>query len=131
MHLRFAQAFSRGILEPSPPTVQLLTMIRLLENVLGEVQKRDCPPLEGFVMGVRLNFWPVFQKDMNSHIESVKKLADASGGGSFLGGKSSVRDVTVQAVSYAVGKGIPSKKLCVGYPKIRGLFHFICGIDGE
>lgn len=79
-------------------------MIRLLENVLGEVQKRECPPLESFTMGLRLTFWPVFQKDVNLHIESMKKLADGASGGGFFNSKPSMRDATLQAVSDLINK---------------------------
>ena len=74
-------------------------MIRLLENMLDEVQKRDCPPLETFTLGIRLSMWPVFQKEMNTHIESVKRLADGARGGGFLSSNPTVRDATVQRVS--------------------------------
>ncbi|KAF8517831.1 Sac2 family-domain-containing protein [Gautieria morchelliformis] len=99
--LEYCQTFTRGALDPAPPVVPLLTMIRLLENVLGEVQKRDCPPLETFTLGLRLSMWPAFQKEMNSHLESVKKLADGAGSGGFLSSKPTVRDATV-AHRYAV-----------------------------
>jgi len=74
-------------------------MIRLLENVLGEIQQRDCPPLETFALGLRLTIWPAFQKEMNAHVESVKKLADGASGGGFLSSKPTVKDATVQSVS--------------------------------
>ncbi|KIJ56720.1 hypothetical protein M422DRAFT_218326, partial [Sphaerobolus stellatus SS14] len=98
--LEYTQTFAKGILDSTPPTIPLLTMIRLLENALGEVQKRDCPPLETFAMGLRLSFWPLFQKDMNAHVESVKKLADGAGAGGFLSTRPSVRDANVQAVAH-------------------------------
>ncbi|KAF8591436.1 vacuolar sorting protein, partial [Ramaria rubella] len=102
--LDYCQAFTRGVVDPPPPVVPLLTMIRLLEDVLGEVQKRDCPPLETFTLGLRLSLWPTFQKDMNAQVESVKKLADGTIGGGFLSSKSFVKDATVQSVvhRYAV-----------------------------
>lgn len=77
-------------------------MIRLLENMLGEVQKRDCPSLESFTMGIRLSMWPVFQKEMNAHLESVKKLVDGAGGRGFLSGKPTVKDATVQSVGVSL-----------------------------
>ena len=74
-------------------------MIRLLENVHREVQQRDCPPLESFTLGLRLTVWPTFQKEMNAHVESVKKLADGASDGGFLSGKPTVKDATVHSVS--------------------------------
>jgi len=98
--LEYCQTFTRNALDPAPPVIPLLTMIRLLENVLGEVQQRDCPPLETFTLGLRLTLWPAFQKDMHLHVESVKRLADGASGGGFLSSKPTVRDATVQSVAH-------------------------------
>jgi hypothetical protein len=58
-------------------------MIRLIEEVMSEVQKRGCQPLETFVFGLRLQMWPVFQKAMTDQIEGLKKVAEGAGGGYF------------------------------------------------
>ena len=66
-----------------PPPIPLLTMIRLTEEVMGEIQKRGCQPLETFVFGLRLLMWPLFQKAMTDQIEGLKKVAEGAGGGYF------------------------------------------------
>jgi hypothetical protein len=66
-----------------PPVIPLLTMIRLTEEVMGEIQKRGCQPLETFVFGLRLQMWPLFQKVMTDQIEGLKKVAEGAGGGYF------------------------------------------------
>lgn len=58
-------------------------MIRLMEYVVLEVQKRNCPPVEFFVFGLRLQMWPVFQKAMAENIDALKKLAEGTGSGYF------------------------------------------------
>ena len=58
-------------------------MIRLMEEVMGEIQKRGCQPLETFVFGLRLQMWPLFQKVMTDQIEGLKKVAEGAGGGYF------------------------------------------------
>lgn len=58
-------------------------MIRLTEDVILEVQKRNCPPVEFFVFSLRLQMWPVFQKSMGEHIDALKKLADGASSGYF------------------------------------------------
>jgi len=58
-------------------------MIRLTEDVLVEVQKRNCPPVEFFIFGLRLQMWPVFQKLLAEDIESLKKLAEGVSSGYF------------------------------------------------
>jgi hypothetical protein len=51
-------------------------MVRLTEAVTTEVQKRQCPPLETFFFTMRLQLWPVFQKVISEHCDSLKKLTD-------------------------------------------------------
>lgn len=58
-------------------------MIRLTEDIMAEVQKRGCGPLENFVFSIRLQMWPVFQKLMSEHIDALKKFTDGSGSGLF------------------------------------------------
>lgn len=83
--LDYVQTFAMGALEPAPPAIPLLTMIRLTEDVAAEVQRRGCGPLETFVFTLRLKMWPVFQKLMAEHADALKKLAEgaAAGGGYF------------------------------------------------
>jgi len=81
--LDYCQTFVRSVLDPVPPVIPLLTMIRLMEDVIEEIQKRGCPPLESFVFGLRLQMWPVFQKAMTEHVESLKKLAEGVSAGYF------------------------------------------------
>ncbi|TFK55898.1 Vps52-domain-containing protein [Heliocybe sulcata] len=84
--LDYCQTFVRTLLDPVPPVVQLLTMIRLTEEVMAEVQKRDCPPLESFIFRLRLEMWPLFQKGMAEHVDAVKKLAEGATAGFFSRG---------------------------------------------
>ena len=66
-----------------PPSIPLLAMIRLAEDVITEIQKRYCPPAESYVFGLSLKMWPVFQKGMTEHIESLKKMAEGASSGYF------------------------------------------------
>ncbi|KAJ6628776.1 hypothetical protein B0H10DRAFT_1777258 [Mycena sp. CBHHK59/15] len=81
--LEYTQAFLASTLDPVPPAVPLLTMIRLTEDVMAEIQKRACPSVESFVFGLRLKMWPVFQKAMTEHVDALKKLADGATTGYF------------------------------------------------
>lgn len=77
-------------------------MIRLTEDVVNEVQKRGCAPLENFVFAIRIKMWPVFQKAMSDHVEQLKKYAEgASAGtvGGFFGRGVVTTDSSVVAVS--------------------------------
>lgn len=91
------QTLSTSFIDPAPPVITLLIMIRILENTLSEVQLRGCGPLESWLFGLRMRFWPVFQKLMADHITSLQKLAESNTSGYFR--RSSTSDATVQAVS--------------------------------
>lgn len=83
-------------------------MIRATDAVLDEASKRGCAPLEPFLLNLRMQLWPLFQKGMSDNVESLKKLADSGGGNTgafagfgasmFGGGKQSVNEGVVQMV---------------------------------
>ncbi|KAJ6486376.1 vacuolar sorting protein [Mycena vitilis] len=81
--LEYTQTFFGTVLDPVPPVVPLLTTIRLTEDVMGETQKRACPPAESFIFSLRLKMWPVFQKAMTEHVDALKKLAEGASTGYF------------------------------------------------
>lgn len=100
--LEYCQTYITTNLQPHP-TIPLLTMIRLTEEVMLEVQKRGCPPLETFIFTTRLKMWPVWQKGMQDHIDGLKKLAEGSGTGGALGsmfGRKAVSEATVKSVCH-------------------------------
>ncbi|KAM6495996.1 vacuolar sorting protein [Amanita muscaria] len=76
--LEYCQNFVNTVIEPPPPIIPLLTMIRLIEVVVVEIQMRQCPPVESYVFTIRLRLWPVFQKLMTENVEALKKLAEGS-----------------------------------------------------
>lgn len=43
--------------------------------------------------------WPVFQKGMTEHVESLKKLADGSGSGYFSRSSTTTTDAKVEKAS--------------------------------
>ncbi|KAH9853608.1 Vps52-domain-containing protein [Lenzites betulinus] len=96
--LDYCQTFIQAALEPAPPVVPLLTMIRLTEDVVAEVHRRNCGPLETFVFAIRLKMWPAFQKLMAEHINSVKKFAEGAGGSFFR--KSSMTEDAVTSICH-------------------------------
>ncbi|GJE84132.1 Vps52-domain-containing protein [Phanerochaete sordida] len=100
--LDYCQTYITTNLQPHP-TIPLLTMIRLTEEVMLEVQKRGCPPLETFIFTTRLKMWPVWQRGMQDHIDALKRLAEGSGSGGALGsmfGKRTVSEAAVKSVCH-------------------------------
>ncbi|KAH8118383.1 Vps52-domain-containing protein [Phellopilus nigrolimitatus] len=96
--LIYCQTFATTVLESPPPVVPLLTMIRMMENTLAEVQTRGCAPLETWLFGLRMQFWPVFQKQMSEHVASLSKLSESTTGGYFRRAVGP-SDTVVQAVA--------------------------------
>ena len=72
-------------------------MIRMMGNTLAEVQTRGCVPLESWLFGLRMQFWPVFQKQMTEHVASLNKLTEGTGG--YFRKAVGPTDVLVQTVS--------------------------------
>ena len=98
------QTFVKSCMEPVPPAIPLLTMIRLTEDVVNETQRRGCAPLETVLFTVRLQMWPTFQKVMSEHVEQLKKYTDGVSAGSgsvggFFGRGVSTTDASVATVS--------------------------------
>lgn len=71
-------------------------MIRMMENALAEVQTRGCIPLESWLFGLRMQFWPVFQKQMSEHITSLNKLTENTGG--YFRKTAGPTDILIQSV---------------------------------
>lgn len=92
-----SQTFLTTVLDPMPPAVPLLTMIRLMEAVTAEVQKRDCPPLENFLFTMRLQMWPAFQKIMSEHCDALRRLAEGETA-SYFSRAASTTDASVSNV---------------------------------
>jgi hypothetical protein len=108
-------------------------MIRLTEDVIEEIQKRNCPPLEKFVFGIRLQMWPVFQKAMSEQIDTVKKLAEGSTN-SYFARAAVTTDNAVSSVSIATSTiGIPADRLqiCQRYAVLFSSFVILTPGDGE
>ena len=76
-----------------------------MENTLAEVQTRGCVTLETWLFGLRMQFWPVFQKLMSEHVSSLNKLAEVGSGGLFRR-TSSLSDEVVRGVCIASLSGI-------------------------
>jgi hypothetical protein len=92
-----------------PNALSLLSMVRLndelSEQLLGSGKDGACPAaaMEAYIIGLRMQLWPLFQKEMGNQVDSVKKLVDSSGSygmAGLLGGRSSgIKDSGVANVT--------------------------------
>lgn len=110
--------FGKSLVDPVPPVITLLTMIRCTEDVVAEIDTRGCPPGVSFVFSVALQMWPIFQKAMTDHIDSLKKLA-AGGSSGYFGRSTSLTDASVATVRPA-SDCVISLNIC---PGLQPLYH--------
>jgi vacuolar protein sorting-associated protein 52 len=99
--LEYIQTFAKSTIDPAPPIISLLIMIRITEDVAAEVENRMCPAVSTYLFALRMQFWPVFQKAMSDHIESVKKLTEGTAASYFSRGSTLSQDV-VLGVSFLI-----------------------------
>ncbi|WWC71486.1 uncharacterized protein I206_105444 [Kwoniella pini CBS 10737] len=59
-----------------PSIISLLIIIRLNDNLLNVSNNRGCLPLIGYLNGWKLKIWPIFKKEIENNILSLKNLAD-------------------------------------------------------
>lgn len=88
------------ILVPQPSSLPLLTMIRLNDRILQIADQRGTIPLATYLQGQKMALWPLYRKEMDAHVDSLKRLADEAEGkglSGFMG--RGVRDQTVRAVA--------------------------------
>jgi hypothetical protein len=99
--LESCASFFQSIISPSPPpAVPLLTLIRLNDHLLSTAGSRGAIPLIPVLQSQKLAMWPIYRKEMDGHIESLKKLADEAEGKGLAGfmGKG-VKDAAVRVVA--------------------------------
>ncbi|KAM0793560.1 hypothetical protein ACM66B_000996 [Microbotryomycetes sp. NB124-2] len=126
----YASNFATALLEsttPSPNPISLLSMIRLNEAILSVLvsptanaltprpdqptlsqqpsqssSEGACPPMENFLVALRMQLYPSFAKSMNVQVDSLRKIngstASSSSGLFAVGGKGSVKDSVVQVI---------------------------------
>lgn len=88
-------------------------MIRLTEDVVAEIQRRHSPPAETYVFGLSLQMWPVFQKGMTEHVESLKKLADGGSSSYFSRASTTTTDAKVESVSLQCYVSLPVEHILI------------------
>ena len=99
--LDYVNAFFTSIISPSPPpAVPLLTLIRLNDRLIAISDSRGALPIASFLQAQKLALWPVYRKEMDAHVDSLKKLADEAEGKGLAGfmGKG-VKDGAVRQVA--------------------------------
>ncbi|CAD6584799.1 MAG: hypothetical protein TREMPRED_003959 [Tremellales sp. Tagirdzhanova-0007] len=90
--LDYCSAFFTSAINPPPPAVPLLTLIRLNDHLIMTADSRGALPLIAYLQGWKLAMWPVYRKEMDAHVESLRVLADQAEGKGFIGLVKGVKD---------------------------------------
>ncbi|KAK8854712.1 hypothetical protein IAR55_003451 [Kwoniella newhampshirensis] len=115
--LDYCSTFFQSVILPSPPpAIPLLTLIRLNDHLLATCDTRGTLPLIPFLTGQKLAMWPVYRKEMDQHIDSLKKLADDAGGKGLAG---------------FVGKGVKDGAVRQAASRYAALFTCVTALSQE
>lgn len=92
--------FFQSVISPPPPAITLLTIIRLNDHLISTCDSRGALPLLPFLQAQKLAMWPIYRKEMDLHIESIKKIAnEAEGKGLAAFVSKGVKDGAVRLVA--------------------------------
>ena len=83
--LEYCANFFQGMLNPPPPAMPLLTIIRFNDRLIEVCDSRGTLPLKTFLMAQKLAMWPIYRKEMDQHVDSLKRLADDAEGKGLAG----------------------------------------------
>ncbi|WVN86331.1 uncharacterized protein L203_101494 [Cryptococcus depauperatus CBS 7841] len=114
--LEYTTSFFQSMVYTPPPTVSLLTIIRLNDRLLTTCDSRGCLPLTSYLSGWKLTLWPIFRKKMDQHIESLKKLADEAEGKGLAG---------------LIGKGVKDRQVKIVAARYAGLYGSVTALSEE
>ena len=98
--LEYVASFFKILAGSSPTAISMLVMNRLNERMLAISESRGTAPLMPILLSQKMVMWPLFQKEMDKHYATLKKLADDAEGRIFAQG---VKDAAVReaATRYA------------------------------
>jgi hypothetical protein len=91
------QSFIHVLLDPPPPPVSVLAMIRLNDAIHVSAA---CPAaaFDGYLTGVRLSLWPLFQRGIDAQAESLRRIAASGSSGVFkTAGSTTAKEAAVSA----------------------------------
>jgi len=72
---RLGQELTKQLIEGSLDALGILICVRLTQHFAFELQRRKVPAAESYINGTSMLLWPRFQKIIDAHCESIRKLA--------------------------------------------------------
>lgn len=104
------QTLTKRLIESTTDCIGILLCIRLNQHFAFEAQKRRLPVMDDYVNYTSILLWPKFQKAMDLHCESLRKVSTATGRGaaaafSLIGGTdASKASVAPHAITQRFGQ---------------------------
>lgn len=103
-------ALTKHLIDATTDCLGILICIRLNQQYAFEAQKRKLPVMDDYINYTNILLWPRFQKAMDLHIESLKKIPAPSNRGAAAafslvgGGAASSNTVAPHAVTQRFGQ---------------------------
>ncbi|PCH04653.1 Vps52/Sac2 [Penicillium occitanis (nom. inval.)] len=72
------QAVTKQLIENTTDCLGVLLCVRLNQRAAFELQRRKIPVAESYINGINMQLWPRFQKIMDLHCDSLKRLASGA-----------------------------------------------------
>lgn len=73
------QRLTKQLIENTTDSLGVLICVRLNQQAAFELQRRKVPVADSYINGVNMQLWPRFQKIMDIHCESLKRVGSQSG----------------------------------------------------
>lgn len=76
------QTFTKRLIENTTDCLGVLLCVRLNQRAAFELQRRKVPIADSYINAINMQLWPKFQKIMDLHCESLKRVATGTARGS-------------------------------------------------
>ncbi|KAL5339358.1 Sac2 family-domain-containing protein [Aspergillus crustosus] len=73
------QGLTKQLIETTTDSLGVLMCVRLNQQAAFELQRRKVPVADSYVNGTNMHLWPRFQKIMDTHCESLKRIGTNTG----------------------------------------------------
>ncbi|KAK4544619.1 hypothetical protein LTR36_004191 [Oleoguttula mirabilis] len=77
---QLGRELTKQLIEGSFDALGILICVRLTQHFAFELQRRKVPAVEGYINGTNMLLWPRFQKIIDAHCESIRKVTASLSG---------------------------------------------------
>ncbi|KAF9885799.1 hypothetical protein FE257_012381 [Aspergillus nanangensis] len=73
------QGLTKQLIDNTTDSLGVLLCVRLNQQAAFELQRRKVPVADSYINGINMQLWPKFQKIMDIHCESLKRVGSQTG----------------------------------------------------